>query len=178
MRMDRKRANALISLAKATAASEMRVIEILQSRFLENAGDAAALMELAKLLPVCDTRLLVAGLKSLAKNAADQEDIWAQYLCERSSLRKSHLFDNAPAQMEDTLLSRITINPGSRPINQEAVVHVASIPQEVRDEARAAGVTTQADLLKVAADPDAGFDRAKSWAHTLPDDPTKLAEAA
>ena len=77
--MDRKRANALISLAKATAASEMRVIEILQSRFLENAGDAAALMELAKLLPVSDTRLLVAGLKSLAKNAADQEDIWAQY---------------------------------------------------------------------------------------------------
>ena len=64
---------------------------------------------------------------------------------------KSHLFGNAPAQMEDTLLSRITINPVSRPINQEAVVHVASIPQEVRDEARAAGVTTQADLLKVAA---------------------------
>jgi hypothetical protein len=39
-------------------------------------------------------------------------------------------------------------------INRETLrlaVHVASIPQEVRDEARAAGVTTQAALLKVAA---------------------------
>ena len=39
-------------------------------------------------------------------------------------------------------------------INRETLrlaVHVASIPQEIRDEARAAGVTTQSALLEVAA---------------------------
>jgi hypothetical protein len=84
MNMDRKRASALISLAKAHAADEMRVIEILQSRFLDNAGDAAALEELAKLLPVCDTRPLSAGLRSLAKKAADQEAMWARVSARRA----------------------------------------------------------------------------------------------
>jgi hypothetical protein len=78
MENSRKRDSALISLAKANAPDEMRVIEILQSRFLENAGDAAALVEMASLLPNCNSRLLAVGLKALAKKAADQEAMWAQ----------------------------------------------------------------------------------------------------
>ena len=33
----------------------------------------------------------------------------------------SHLFNGAIALLEDTPLSRITVRPGRRPINQEAV---------------------------------------------------------
>jgi hypothetical protein len=79
--MENSRKRAALAQATVTARAlypaEMRVIEILQSRFLENAGDAAALEELAKLLPVCNVRGLSAGLRGLARKAGDQEAMWA-----------------------------------------------------------------------------------------------------
>jgi hypothetical protein len=64
--------------ARAIGGDEMRVVEILRGRLCgENQGDAAALSELAKLIPECDTRLLAVALKSLAKSAAGQEALWS-----------------------------------------------------------------------------------------------------